>query len=90
MHMDMNLTSKGQVTIPKIFRDALGVKPGGRMRFEMEGDRIVLTRAQPKQMEDPGERVLRALVGKGNGEFTTEEIMRMSRGNDWNSPVPHD
>jgi hypothetical protein len=25
-----------------------------------------------------------ALVGSGNGKYTTEEIMRMSRGDDWN------
>jgi hypothetical protein len=27
-----------------------------------------------------------ALVGSGNGKFTTDEIMRMSRGDDWNQP----
>jgi AbrB family looped-hinge helix DNA binding protein len=27
------LTSKGQVTIPKPIRDALGVRPGDRVRF---------------------------------------------------------
>jgi hypothetical protein len=25
-----------------------------------------------------------ALVGKGNGQFTTEQVMRMTRGDDWN------
>jgi Arc/MetJ-type ribon-helix-helix transcriptional regulator len=27
-----------------------------------------------------------ALIGSGNGHFSTEDIMRMSRGNDWNQP----
>jgi hypothetical protein len=27
-----------------------------------------------------------ALVGKGNGRFSTEQIMRMTRGEDWNKP----
>jgi predicted transcriptional regulator len=27
-----------------------------------------------------------ALVGTGNGRFTTEQIMRMTRGEDWNKP----
>jgi hypothetical protein len=27
-----------------------------------------------------------ALVGTGNGRFTTEQVMRMTRGEDWNKP----
>ena len=27
-----------------------------------------------------------ALVGTGNGQFTTEQVMRMTRGDDWNQP----
>jgi Arc/MetJ-type ribon-helix-helix transcriptional regulator len=27
-----------------------------------------------------------AMVGSGNGRYTTEEVMRMSRGEDWNKP----
>jgi hypothetical protein len=27
-----------------------------------------------------------ALVGKGNRRFSTEQIMRMTRGDDWNKP----
>jgi hypothetical protein len=27
-----------------------------------------------------------AIVGIGNGQFTTEQVMRMTRGDDWNQP----
>lgn len=27
-----------------------------------------------------------ALIGSGNGKYTTDDIMRMSRGDDWNQP----
>jgi hypothetical protein len=27
-----------------------------------------------------------SLVGTGNGSFTTEQIMRLTRGDDWNKP----
>ena len=38
MHYESNMTSKGQVTVPKDIREALGLKPGQRVRFEMDGD----------------------------------------------------
>jgi antitoxin PrlF len=40
------LSSKGQVTIPKIVRDALGVEEGDDLVFRLEGERAVLARAR--------------------------------------------
>jgi AbrB family looped-hinge helix DNA binding protein len=36
------ITSKGQVTVPKAVRDALGVVPGDRIAFRIEDDGRVL------------------------------------------------
>lgn len=36
------VTSKGQVTIPKAIRDALGVRPGDRVRFHQREDGTVV------------------------------------------------
>jgi antitoxin PrlF len=38
------VTSKGQVTVPKAVRDALGIKEGDEVVFHVEGNRAVLAR----------------------------------------------
>jgi antitoxin PrlF len=39
----MQVTEKGQVTIPKHIRVAAGVAPGSQVSFSLEGSRIVIT-----------------------------------------------
>lgn len=39
----MQVTEKGQVTIPKHIRAAAGVVPGSEVSFSLEGSRIVIT-----------------------------------------------
>lgn len=38
------VTSKGQVTVPKAVREALGIKEGDELVFRVEGNRAVLAR----------------------------------------------
>ncbi len=38
------VSSKGQVTVPKSVRDALGIKEGDEVVFRVEGHRAVLAR----------------------------------------------
>jgi len=44
MDVAAKVTSKGQVTVPKAVRDALGIKDGDEVVFRVEGDRAVLAR----------------------------------------------
>jgi AbrB family looped-hinge helix DNA binding protein len=53
------LSTKSQVVIPAEVRRRLDLRPGDRVRFEMEADRILLTKERPL---DALER-LRALAG---------------------------
>lgn len=39
------LTSKSQTTIPQPVRAALRVREGDELRYEIDGDRVILTRA---------------------------------------------
>jgi antitoxin PrlF len=40
------ITSKGQVTVPKAVRDALGISEGDEVVFRVEGNRAVLARTK--------------------------------------------
>ncbi len=44
MDVAARLTSKGQVTIPKAVRDALGLRDGDEIVFRVDGTRAVLAR----------------------------------------------
>jgi antitoxin PrlF len=41
------ITSKGQTTVPKEVRDALGVGPGDRLTWEIRGGRVAITAGRP-------------------------------------------
>lgn len=44
MDVVAKVTSKGQVTVPKAVRDALGIEEGDELMFRVEGNRAVLAR----------------------------------------------
>ena len=41
--MHSTITSKGQTTIPRGIRTALGIRPGDRLDYAIEGDRVTST-----------------------------------------------
>jgi antitoxin PrlF len=74
------VTVKGQVTIPKPIRDALGIHPGSKVEFTInrDGD-IVLRKA------DAGHPALSRFdrfVGSAGPGMSTDEIMALLRGDD--------
>ena len=52
MPTDATLTSKGQTTIPKEIRDALGIQPGDRMTFTLMPDATVVMRVKNKSVTE--------------------------------------
>ena len=44
MDVAARVTSKGQVTVPKAVRDALGIEEGDEVVFRVEGNRAILAR----------------------------------------------
>ena len=42
-----SVTSKGQLTLPKRVRDALGLKPGDTVRFFIHGNEVLVAAVRP-------------------------------------------
>lgn len=63
------VTSKGQVTIPKAIRDALGLKPGDRVVFLQQPDGRVVVEAETIDV-----RELRGMLKHQGRPVTVEEM----------------
>lgn len=60
------LSTKGQLVIPNRFRQALHLRPGDKVSFALEGEKLVLQRDAPKRarlVEQNGRKVLVAPPG---------------------------
>jgi antitoxin PrlF len=68
------LTSKGQVTVPKSVRDALGLKEGGHGVFPVEGRRAVLARIP--DFVDLASTIAVPATRRG---ATSDEVVRQTR-----------
>jgi antitoxin PrlF len=76
------ITSKGQITIPKEFRDSLGLLPGTEVEF-VPGEREVRIRKSASGRRR-GEEIVKHLRESGKDfTMTTDEIMKLTRGEDW-------
>ncbi|MFM8349689.1 MAG: AbrB/MazE/SpoVT family DNA-binding domain-containing protein [Actinomycetales bacterium] len=64
--MTVTVGPKGQVVIPKEFRDQLGIRPGDRVDFFWETDRLVVRLARPE----------RALRGRFAGDGLVDDLLR--------------
>ncbi len=71
------MTSKGQVTIPKRVRDALGLKPGSEVTFEFRGHGEAVVRGAERTVAKSRFAKLRGSLKSG---MTTDEIMALTRG----------
>ena len=70
------ITSKGQITIPKEFREALGLLPHTDVEFERVGNELRVRKAT-KSIR--GKMLLEAMTGKSTVTMSTDEIMNLTR-----------
>ena len=73
----MFITSKGQITIPKKYREALGLLPHTHIEFECIGDELHIKKA--KQIVR-SKRMVETMFGKSTVSMSTDEIMQLTRG----------
>ena len=77
----MQVTSKGQVTIPQEIRNRLGLLPHTKVVFELARDHARLRKAGREAGESArGRLALEALRGTADVRMSTDEIMALTRG----------
>lgn len=77
--MPTNVTTKGQVTIPKRIRDHLGITPHTQVEFKLSAlGEVILVKSGDTNRPDRF-ATIRGIAGPG---MTTEELMALTRGDD--------
>lgn len=77
----MRLTSKGQVTIPQALRERYGLLPETDVSFEPMADGVLIRVAQAERVKRVREAIARSR-GRARPGLTTDEAMRLTRGDD--------
>ncbi len=77
----MQITSKGQVTIPQEIRNRLGLLPNTKVEFELAGDHACIRKAQTQPGEGArGRLAVDRLRGSTDTRMSTDEILALTRG----------
>ena len=79
--MEATVAERGQITLPKAVRDALGLTKGTKRKVELEGGRIILR----KDIDDAVSR-LRGRVRLPPG-VSSDDVLRELRGRAPGDPV---
>lgn len=77
--MATKLSTKGQVTIPKHIRDAIGLRPGQRVEFRV-GENGTIIIQQVKDHKPPSKERFAAARGIAKTKLTTDQLMTLLRG----------
>jgi len=82
--MSTQVTSKGQVTIPKRVREHLGIRPGNAVEFEAGPDGRVMLVKKAGRARGANRKSSRfaALRGSATVRMSTRQIMALTRGED--------
>lgn len=76
----MRLTSKGQVTIPLPIREKLGLLPMTEVEFDIVGDSVRIRKKTGRAGQGRGAKLLEAMRRAPRPTLSTDELMRLTRG----------
>jgi AbrB family looped-hinge helix DNA binding protein len=77
----MQISSKGQATIPQEIRNRLGLLPHTEVEFELAGDHARIRKARPSPGESGrGRLAVELLRGTADTRMSTDEILALTRG----------
>ncbi|MDF2705507.1 MAG: transcriptional regulator, AbrB family [Nonomuraea muscovyensis] len=77
----MKINSKGQVTIPARLRAKHNLHEGDEVEVIEVSNVLQIVRREDSLTR--GQRLVEHMRGRGKGTMTTDEIMKMMRGDDW-------
>jgi AbrB family looped-hinge helix DNA binding protein len=80
--MSTKVTVKGQVTLPKAVREAAGIRAGDRVKvYARTGGGVIVEREEAASERDAYRRRLEDMARrKPFRGFSTDEVMRLTRG----------
>jgi AbrB family looped-hinge helix DNA binding protein len=76
MGIEIRVSSKGQIVIPKEVRDALGLEAGGKLMLERAGRRLILEAPQPDRPRISYEEFRRRVPKYEGPTIPVEEMTR--------------
>jgi AbrB family looped-hinge helix DNA binding protein len=77
--MTTTLTRKGQVTVPKRIREALGLAPGSQVHFEVSAQGEIVLRKAGKTVRSRKKDRFEAARGKADIKWRTKDLMALLR-----------
>jgi AbrB family looped-hinge helix DNA binding protein len=77
----MQVSTKGQVTIPQDIRNRLGLLPHTEVEFELAADHARIRKAKRQtRAKTRGQMAVDLLWGSGDVHMSTDAIMELTRG----------
>ncbi len=80
----MLISTKGQVTIPQIIREKMGLLPNTEVEFQIVNNQVVLQKVSDSKRR--GRSIVDQMRTHGKIRMTTAEIMALKRGDDAENP----
>ena len=74
----MRMNSKGQVTVPVDIREKLGLVPNDEIEFKVVKGGVLLRKSG--RPSGRGRALIEHMRGRGTVRLTTDEVLRLTRG----------